>query len=355
MSNPASLAVIDHHLQQVRHQLVLNDPRPGARFNLAGMLRGMAVESIPGYERRVLEAAAQNDGEPFDPQRVRVPWGLLARDLQVGTSSAGGYLVGSDVLTPQDILRGFSVAADAGVTMIPGLTGNTSIPTTTTAPTGYVFASEAGTATESTPVTGQVALTPKTIGAYVELSRNLLLASPIAEAYARRVLLGAVGQVLDAQILQGAGSGGEMTGLFNLANVQVSTATTFDLAAFNECVKLSSEAGARDADLSFISTPAVRELLGNRENGTGGGNGFLWSGGRVGNAMPGYASNDCPSASAIIGPWPQVVVGMWGAGPMIEVNPYAQFKSGIVGLRVLLSADMGVTYPAAFVKNETMA
>ena len=84
--NPASLALIDSHLTGIRKQLMLGDPRPPERFSLARAIDGMSRESLPGYERSVLEAAAANAGTPFDAQRVVVPWGLFGgfeRDLAV--------------------------------------------------------------------------------------------------------------------------------------------------------------------------------------------------------------------------------------------------------------------------------
>lgn len=344
--NPASRALIDNHLSGIRKQLMLGDPRPPERFSLARAIDGMSRESLPGYERSVLEAAAANAGTPFDAQRVHLPWGLLGRDLAVGTSSTGASFVGTDIVDPRDILRGFSVVADAGVTMLPGMQGNVGIPKITTAPTVAVLADEQAAVSESTPVLGNVALTPKTLAAYIEVSRHLLLSSPVAERFLRRVLLGAVGQFLDGQILTGAGTGGELAGLFGLSGVQTQSGTSFNIAAATTMVQLSAEAGARDDELAFISTPDVRQALQVREAGTT--NGYVWRDGRMGDVRA-HASNDCPTASAIVGPWPQLIVAMWGPGPLVELNPYAQFRSGIVGMRVLLTVDAAPIVPAAFV------
>src|SRR5450631_4515756 len=90
-------------------------------FSLAAMINGMADKNIPGYERGILEATADRAGKEFDPQRVSLPWELMAtsglgrqqRDMNVATSTLGGYLVGTAVASPLDILRGFSVVANA--------------------------------------------------------------------------------------------------------------------------------------------------------------------------------------------------------------------------------------------------
>ena len=49
----------------------------------------------------------------------------------------------------------------------------------------------------------------------------------------------------------------------------------------------------------------------------------------------------------LAGDFSQVVIGEWGVLE-IEANPYAQFQSGIVGIRALYTVDVGVRYAAAF-------
>jgi len=57
----------------------------------------MAAGRLDGYERTFLEEASRIAGLHFDPQRVVLPWGLLARD--VTASGSGGALVASEKLS----------------------------------------------------------------------------------------------------------------------------------------------------------------------------------------------------------------------------------------------------------------
>jgi hypothetical protein len=119
--------------------------------------------------------------------------------------------------------------------------------------------------------------------------------------------------------------------------------------------KLSAEAGARDEDLAYISTPAIRQTLEVREKASGNG-GFVWQEGRVAD-RPAFASIDCPIASMFVGPWPQVVVGQWGPpGIVLKLNPYEQskFKAGIIQARMVLTVDMAWIRPDAFVKSTSI-
>jgi HK97 family phage major capsid protein len=61
----------------------------------------------------------------------------------------------------------------------------------------------------------------------------------------------------------------------------------------------------------------------------------------------GMASNQVPTADILFGDFSQVVIGEWGVLEL-EVNPYANFQAGIVGVRAIYTVDIGVRYPSAF-------
>jgi hypothetical protein len=50
----------------------------------------------------------------------------------------------------------------------------------------------------------------------------------------------------------------------------------------------------------------------------------------------------------VVGDWSQLLLAQWGAGPVLEVDPYTSFKTGVVAMRVMFSVDVGVRSPAAF-------
>ena len=61
----------------------------------------------------------------------------------------------------------------------------------------------------------------------------------------------------------------------------------------------------------------------------------------------GMTSNQVPSANLLFGDFNQLVIGEWGTLE-IEVNPYANFAAGIMGVRAMYSIDVGVRYAGAF-------
>jgi hypothetical protein len=59
------------------------------------------------------------------------------------------------------------------------------------------------------------------------------------------------------------------------------------------------------------------------------------------------SSNQMSSATMLFGDWSQVVVGEWGVLE-VEVNPYANFQAGIIGIRAMVTMDCGLRYAGAF-------
>jgi hypothetical protein len=107
-------------------------------------------------------------------------------------------------------------------------------------------------------------------------------------------------------------------------------------------------AGEDDQRVAFVSTPGVRELLQQREVITGSGR-FIWDNDCIVN-RPAYATADQPSATMLAGVWSEVLVGLWGDGIRIEVNPFRDFRSGVASLRIMLSCDVQVLRADAFCK-----
>lgn len=354
-------AQIDFHrskIEQVQRRMDKFDAdrRDGKkRFSLSRSILDMSTDALQGVDHDFLDKTATFAGVHFDPRRIHIPWRMLdleQRDLTSAGNAA--YLVAASVGAASDMLRAWSVALGAGVTVIDGLVGALAIPRVTTSPTGYAIPTEATAITESQPVLGQTVLVPKVLACYVEFSR-LLAEQANAETVIRMVMLSTLGKFLDAQILNGSGASGEMQGIFNIAGTQTQSGTTLARAGVTTMKKLSAEAGAMDRELAFVSTPAVRQLLENRENATGNA-GFVWQGGAVAD-LSAYASNECPAASMLCGPWAQVVLGQWGPpGITLEINPYdpAGFKAGIIQARMILTADMAMLRPSAFIKSTSI-
>lgn len=319
--------------------------RERAAFSVTRMINAMGTGALRGtFEGEVAKDLATRAGNPFDENRVTLPLDLLAtRDMTSAGTSGSNYLVPSDIQPAADILRAVSVTARAGATVLPNLKGDTQIPRVTAASTANWLTTEATAATQSQATIGQISMTPKTVSAFVKLTRLLQLQSDV-EGLVRRELLATIGEALDLAALNGPGTSGQPTGLLNTAGIQTQSGTSLGWAGITAMQRLAAVAKAEPT--AWVGTPAVRELLQKREVAAG--SGMVWTDNRMAGA-PAITSTSVPAATLITGDWRNLVIGVWGAGPIVEVDPFSAFKSGIIGVRILLTCDVGLVHPAAFV------
>lgn len=322
------------------------------RYSLARAIRACADQnwSDAGFEAEVSAAIGSKVGRVSDKMRFFVPSEVQKRDLTVGTANAGGYLVATNNQSFIDILRNTSVAIRMGVTEMSGLVGSVTVPKQTAAATNYWLSTEATAITESQQTFGQMALSPKTAGGYTEISRQLLLqSSPGAEQIVQGDLAQVVGLAVDLAVLNGSGAAGQPTGIINTAGIGGVTGTSIAYAGIVEFQTDTAGGNALFDAAGYVTTPAVAGLLKQRVKFTSTAS-PIWEGKLLEGMVDGYramASNQVPSANILFGDFSKVVLASWGVLE-VEVNPYANFAAGIVGVRAMYSIDVGVRYAAAF-------
>jgi HK97 family phage major capsid protein/HK97 family phage prohead protease len=277
-------------------------------------------------------------------------YALMKRDLTAGTTTAGGFLVETANVGFIELLRNRSVVLAMGARRLTGLQGNVAIPRQTVAATPVWLANEASTVTESQQTFAQVALTPKTVGGYTEISRLLLLQSnPSAEGLVMADLAAIVALAVDLAGLTGSGASGQPTGIINTAGIGGVTGTSIAYAGIVEFQTDVATGNALTPSCGYVATPVVAGLLKQRVKFTSTAS-PIWDGQLLDANVDGYrglASNQVPTGDLLFGDFGQLVLGEWGVLEL-EVNPYANFQAGIVGVRALYSVDFGVRIPAAF-------
>ena len=325
------------------------------RFSVMRAVRAMVDRDWrqAPYEKEVSDAICKRAGiaEPVHGG-FYVPDEVQKRDMTVGTNSAGGYLVGTD-LRPQnfiDLLRARSRAAALGATMLNGLVGNVAIPKLTGAATGYWLTNEATAITESQQTIGQLALSPKTVGAYTELSRLLMLQStPAADQLVMDDLSKVIALAIDLAVFEGSGASGQPTGISNTAGIGSVTGTTIAYAGIVEFQTDVAAGNALSPSAAYVTTPAVAGLLMQRQRFTSTDT-PLWTGSVLDGQMAGFratTTTQVTAASMVFGDFAQVVIGSWGMFEL-ALNPYANFTAAISGIRAIQSVDVGIRQAAAF-------
>ena len=327
-------------------------------------LRAIRAQAFPndrsaydaaGFEREVSAAVEQQMG--VSARGYLISNEVLKRDLTVGTASAAGDLVFTDARPGSfiELLRNRLALTSLGVTMLTGLNGPVAIPRQTGAPTAY-WVAEKGTLTESNPTVDQVNMTPKTLGAYTEFSRRLLLQSSIdVETMVRNELATVIALEIDRAALYGLGNTNQPQGLKLVTGINTED---FNAAAptYAELVSMESKINADNADIgamSYVTNSTIYGGFKTTEKAASTAQFVLEPGGTV-NGYGVVRSNQVASGDVFFGVWNQMLMGMWGALDL-QVNPYALDTSGGVRVTALQDVDVAVRHPEAFTRgNNTL-
>lgn len=296
-------------------------------------------------------------------QRAMAGGRVGQRDLNVGTATAGGNLVATNLLSSSfiDLLVNQLSVMQMGATMLPGLSGNIAIPRATGGATGY-WVAESGSPSESQQSFDQVALTPKTAGAFVDYTRRLLLQSSIAvEAFIRMDIARTLALMIDLGALAGTGASNQPRGLLNTAGIgSVLGGTNGAAPTWDHIVELETQLAAANVaggNLGYLTNSKVRGRLKRTQQFSGTNGRAIWEGNEL-NGQRAVVSNQVPSnltkgtsagvCSAIAyGNWSDLLIGLWG-GLDIMVDPYAASTSGGKRIVALQDVDVTVRYPQSF-------
>lgn len=322
------------------------------------------AQEAAAFERECSEAAEQVEG--IEGNGIRVPYDVLVgekRDLVVGTPTAGGNVVSTDLLASSfiELLRNRTQVVQAGATVLDGLQGNIAIPQQTGGATAY-WVNESGSPTESQQSIDQVAMTPKTVGAYTDFSRKLMLQSSIGvEAFVRSDLTRVLGIEKDRVALNGSGADPEPRGVLQTTGIgAIAPATNGQAPTWEHIVGLETELAADNADvgaMSYFVNARGRGRLKTTLVDSGSGQ-FIWpvNGTQI-NGYGAFTTNQVPgdltqgtgtNLSAIIfGNWNDLLIGEWG-GISLMVDPYTHSTSGTIRVVVLHDCDIAVRHPESF-------
>lgn len=330
--------------------------REERRYSLARALLTAGLEGkLTGYEGEIDQQLRAQTGKTGTTNgSILLPTAaivLAARDMTVGTDSAGGYLVGASNPGASfiDLLRARLVAVAMGARVLPGLKGDVTIPKQAAAATAHWLVNETTSIGESNQVLGQLPLTPKNVGAYTEYSRQLLMqSSPAVDQVIANDLAKVVSAAIDAAVFAGSGANGQPAGIALTSGIGSFSGTSLGLAGLNDAVVDCALALEGEA-VGWVTTPAVAAALMQRQKFAGTDTplweGSLWDGRVVG--FKAMTSSAMAAGTMFFGDWSQVVIGEWG---MLEIatNPYANFQAGIIGCRAIQTVDVGVRQAGAF-------
>jgi len=329
-------------------------------FSLMRAIRAMANPSdrkAADAARGEFEAAAEAAKRAgVDPQGLYIPTDVLRswgqRDLNTSDDSAmvaEDYRAGDFI----DVLRNASSVMQAGATMLTGLVGDVKIPKKSTASQAGWISTEGGDASESEPTFGQVTMSPKSLGAFTDITRLMMMQSSLdIEALVRNDLSTALALAIDNGALQGSGASGQPTGIKNTSGINAPTSFAGATPTFAEVVAMETavaEDNALMGNLSYILPAGMYGALKTTVKDAGSGQ-FVVEPGNTINGYRSIVSNQVTAGDLYFGNFSDLLVGMYG-GLDITVDPYTNSTSGTVRIVALQTVDVAVRHAVSFAFN----
>ncbi|MBQ1429091.1 MAG: phage major capsid protein [Kiritimatiellae bacterium] len=249
-----------------------------------------------------------------------------------------------------------------GVDVLTGLVGNIAIPKGGSISGGWV--AEGSNVAKKNPTFGQIEATPHTYGAYVDITRKLLLQSSVnVQAKVLEWLMYACAAGIETAAFQGTGSSGQPTGLCTALNSGAtawSNAPTFDKIV--DLIAATKTANSYKPSMKFVGNAGVWAKLAKTRDyevltdGADTPKNVAAIGGSVRlldtatNKVLGrdfVEANLMPAAKLLFGDFTQLAVCLW-SGTDIIVDPYANDTNGGLRLVALQDSDILIKRPEAF-------
>lgn len=346
-------------------------PKETRRFSMVRALNALAspgdvvARNAAAFEFECSAATSQKLGKAA--RGIMIPFEVQKRDLVVGTPSAGGNLVGTDLMAGDfiTILRDAMVLNQLGVRFLSGLVGNIAIPKQTGSGSAY-WVAEGQAPTESGAAIGQVAMSPKTVGAFTDISRKLLLQSSIdVESFVSADLAMVLGLAIQRAAIAGGGTANEPSGILAKIAASVIGGANGGAPGWDDVVDLETAVSVANADvgtLAYLTNAKVRgKLKKTFVDGPGTGERVWQKGSEPLNGYRAAVTNAVPSniakgtgtnlSALIFGNFADLVIGMWG-GLDLMVNPYVFSETGTVRVTALQDVDVGVRNDESFATME---
>jgi len=310
------------------------------------------AQRAAGFELEVSRAAQQKSGK--EARGILIPADVLGygrRDLTVGSASAGGDLVATDLMSDSfiDLLRKALVLQTAGATVMTGLQGMCALPRQSGGATVYHVA-ESSSITESQLTVDQVTMQPRTLGALTDYSRRLLLQSSIdVENLVRRDLAQQIAIEVENQAMNGTGTGSYPLGFLNVTGIN----TESGVVAFSDYVNAEAKLSTSNAllgTLGYLMNSTLRGTLKVTEKSASGTNAnFIYEANNTINGYSAYVSNSMPNNTAVFANFSDILIGFW-SGLDIMVDPYTGSASGTVRVVAMQDYDVAVRHPESICK-----
>ena len=333
-----------------------------------------------GFEREMNDEIARRVGR--EAEGIYVPdfaWQQRG-PLATGATGATGSEVVFDDFVPTvhrgdmfiEALRARQVLSNLGTTYLTGLTSRVKMPKLATG-ANAAFVEELGDVADGAGTDGGVTLQPRTMGAFVDMSRLLMLESvPAIEQIIRNDLLASAADRMEFYAIQGSGSSGQPTGILNTSGINdldISSGTDVDTMTWADVINLvelvEEDNGIVNQNAAgFLSNPNVKAALAQTAKVSSTDSVMIlndpwnqlygypieFTSNVPNNLNPGDGGTD--ASAVVFGDFSQLMIAQFGA-PSILVDPFTNSRAGSVRLVLHAELDVGVRNAVSFaVTNE---
>ena len=298
---------------------------------------------------------------------------LYQRDQMIGSPQFGGDLVETQLLEERfiDIFRNSSKMRQMGMQSLTGLVGYVDIPKQTSGAidgSSVYWVGEDEAVGKNTAEFGLVKFRPKNVGAYMYMTRSMLLHGSIGmENFTRRELAIALALGMDKAAIDGSGTANQPLGIVNTGGVNpIIFGADGAEPNWQKIVQFETKIAVANADertMGWIVNAKTRGELKSREKFPGTTGQTLWqsannmsnqgyiNGYRAGvtNQIRGdYTKGTGTGLSGLIfGDFSRLICAEWGSYEL-AVDPYDKFLEAGLRVRIIHTCDIQVLQEKAF-------
>ena len=318
---------------------------------------GFPMQNVPAWENSLEHDEHQKLKRQYEALGVTVGEGDLLvptrqffRSLSTSPGSKGGFLVGSDIIGYDHMLRQRSVAFRLGIQRVTVGQANLTWVKQLTASTA-TWLTPGGTVPSSAGTFTQTSASPHSLIAFCEIPFSLWKqADDVGDGF---ILDGPAKDLLtavDLAVLAGSGADGQPLGIVNTTGIGSFSGASINYAnVLQPQIDVTSANAVLDPDtMGYVTNPGGAAILKARQRFTST-DSPLWKGSIHEGEIEGVRalSTKQLSAGLLFGDFSTVNLIEWG-GIALRINPYQDYSRGFVGVRAMWMVDVLVRYPASF-------
>ena len=321
-----------------------------ASFSLSKAISSLADPKVDAGREREMSSELEHRGfVKQNPNSILVPrCAFERRAISSVSGNTGRNLIADDFRADLyvDSLREQNPLTRLGIAHVGGLVGDVTIPASAS-DTAVAWFTDGAEIAEASKSFRQIKASPRYVGAIATVSYGLLKQSP---PDVDKLLMNDLAQTLGLAVAQaaivGTGSNGQPKGLLHADNNVAAVATPEKVVNYaTACKQALLDANVDTSRMAYLVNSGACETV----------EGVVTTDGLpvpvetiFRNRPYAYASFVPAEKVLVAGDWSNLLVLEWGAVELMQ-NPYSQFSTGGLDIRIIQAVDVAVRHSSAFV------